>query len=107
MAENGGGKSNTLIYVVLALVVAWFIYQAVVKKTEQITTKTAGAFGKGVGSGATSTLIKEGSSAIGSFLGGLFGSKKPGSSAHDSDDEEDDEGGYDTSSFRVYDDEEA
>lgn len=106
MAENGGGKSNTLIYVVVALIVAWFIYQAVSKKVEKVTASTAGAFGKGVGSGATSTLIKEGSSAIGSFLGGLFG-KGSGSGAHNSDDEEDDEGGYDTSSFRVYDDEEA
>jgi len=102
MATEGGGKSNTLIYVVVALVIAWFIYQAV-KKAEKVTTSTAGAFGKGVGSGATSTLIKEGSSALGSFLGGFLGGKKQ--SAANSDDEEDDEGGYDTSSFRVYDDE--
>jgi len=103
MATEGGGKSNTLIYVLVALVIAWFIYQAVAKKTEKLTKGAAGEFGKGVGSGATHTLLSEGASALGTFLGGFLGGKKQ--SAANSDDEEDDEGGYDTSSFRVYDDE--
>lgn len=102
---DGGGKSSTLIYVLIAAVVLWFIYQSVSKKAEKVATKSAGSFGEGLGKGATSTLIKEGSSALGSFLGGLFG-KGSSSGAHNSDDVEDDEGGYDTSSFRVYDDEE-
>ncbi len=96
MADEG--KSNTLIWVLLALVVLWFVYQSITKKVE----KSAKSVGTGIGSGATHTLIKEGIPALGSFLGGLFGSK---GTAHESDDEEDDEGGYDTSSFRVYDDE--
>jgi hypothetical protein len=104
VSVEGGGKSNTLIWVLVAAVVLWFIYQAVAKKAEKITTKTAGAFGNGLGSGATHTLINEGGSALGSFLGGLLG-KGSSSGSHNSDDEEDDEGGYDTSSFRVYDDE--
>jgi hypothetical protein len=96
------GKSSTLIWVLLAAVVLWFIYQSVSKKAEKIATKSAGSFGEGLGKGATGTLLKEGGSALGSFLGGLFGGK---GTAHESDDVEDDEGGYDTSSFRVYDDE--
>jgi len=102
VAENGKGVP-TIVWVLLALVVAWFIYQ----QTKKAAAKATGKLGEGIGKGATETLLTQGGSALGSFLGGLFGSKKPGSSAHDSDDEEDDEGGYDTSSFRVYDDEEA
>lgn len=98
-----GGKSSTLIYIVVAAIVLWFLYQSIAKKAEKAAKGAAGSLGQGIGSGATHTLLQEGSSALGSFLGGLFGGKKQ--SAANSDDEEDDEGEYDTSSFRVYDDE--
>jgi hypothetical protein len=102
LAEEAKGVP-TVVWVLLALVVVWFLYQ----KTVAATKAATGTLGKGIGQGAAETLITKGSSALGSFLGGLFSSKS-GSAATSDDTDADGEftgsGGYDTSSFRVYED---
>lgn len=97
MADEAKGIPSW-VWLILALVVVWFIIQ----KTTAAAKQATGELGKGIGKGATETLISKGADALGSFLGGFFSGKK--ASAADSEDDFDDGEGYDTSSFRVYDD---
>lgn len=69
MAE--GGKDRTIIYVVLALVVLWFISQEVNKATTAAKS-LSGAAGKSVGYGIGQGVVDSGASAIGKFVGGFF-----------------------------------
>lgn len=98
MADEAKGIP-TWVWLIVGLLVVWFIIQ----KTTAAAKGATGELGKGIGKGATETLLTKGADALGSFLGGFFSGKGKGSAA-DSDDEYDDDEGYDTSSFRVYDD---
>jgi hypothetical protein len=75
MAE--GGKDRTVVYVVLALVVLWFI----ASETKSVTNKLSTVGAKNVGYGLGQGLVDSGTSAIGKFFGS-FSNAFSSSSSH-------------------------
>jgi len=87
MADESKGGIPTIAWVILALVVVWFLVQ----KTQKAAKAATGTLGQGIGKGVVDEIGSK-ASAIGSFIGGVFGSSKSsgagkgGASAADSDD---------------------
>lgn len=101
MAENGNGKVSPILWAVLAFVVLWVLMSRraptpTTTATQRMPNPGNNYYGAGYRGGPDST-----GSAIGEFIGGLI---KGGAAGSSSSKFEDEEGEFDTSSFRVYDD---